>query len=122
MRCEGVSVLAVDVLGLVVVVAHRIANLYTPSAHHVLHSISTLDLVHDLQFLLAESTYVHVHRLSIAAVSVQISRHNDQLFLSNKVPDAALVLGRLVAVYGVEVEFEGCGEGSQQNKQLKEAE
>lgn len=65
---------------------------------------------------------MHVDRLSIAAVSVQNGRHNNKLVLCNKVPDAALVLGRLVAVYGMEVEFEGRGEGREEDEQVEEAE
>jgi hypothetical protein len=69
-----------------------------------------------------DPTYVHVHCLSIAAVSVQVRRHHDELVVRDEVPDAALVLGRLVAVYGVQIEFEGCGEGREEEEGLQEAE
>lgn len=65
---------------------------------------------------------MHVHRLPIAAVSIQDRCHNDELVLCNKVPDAALMLGRFVAVYGVEVEFEGGGEGRKEQQSLQKAE
>jgi hypothetical protein len=65
---------------------------------------------------------MHVNPLSIASVSIQRSRNNHQLFLGHKVPDASLVLCGVVGGDGVEVEFQRCGEGcNDQQKQVHEA-
>ena len=85
------AILANDILGLVVVVAHGIAD-------------------------------VHVHRLAVAAVAIKNGRDDDELLFGNKVADASLVLGSFVAVYGVKVELEGCGEGHEGREEHEEAE
>lgn len=54
---------------------------------------------------------MHVHPLSIASVSVQSRRNNYQLLLGNKVPNASLVPGGVALGHGMQVEFEGRGEG-----------
>ena len=65
---------------------------------------------------------MHVHRLAVATVAVKNGRDDDELLFGNKVADASLVLGGLVAVYGVEVELEGCGEGREEHEETEEAE
>lgn len=60
---------------------------------------------------IAGPTYVHVHRLPITTVSIQNSRYDDELVFRNKVPDAALMPGCFVAIYGMEVELESRSEG-----------
>ena len=65
---------------------------------------------------------MHVHRLAVATVAVKNSRDDDELLFGHKVPDASLVLGGFVAVYGVKVELEGCGEGREECEELHKAE
>jgi hypothetical protein len=57
------------------------------------------------------TTYMHIDPLAIPPMPIQYSRHNHQLLLRDKVPNAPLVLGGILLLDGVEVEFEGRGEG-----------
>jgi hypothetical protein len=66
---------------------------------------------------------MHIHRLAIPAIAIQYSCHNHELFLRYKVPNAPLVLGRIVLLDGVKIEFEGGGkgEGEQQECAVKQS-
>lgn len=70
--------------------------------------------------MVREQTYMHVNSLSISPVSVQYRSDDYQLLLGNKVAHASLVLGRIVGRDGVEVEFQGRGEGEQQQQHAAE--
>jgi hypothetical protein len=66
-------------------------------------------------FLLV-STYVHIQCLTITSASADRRSHNDQLVLSDKVPNASLFACRLVARVGLDVEFESCNEGQEEGE------
>ena len=57
------------------------------------------------------ATYMHVYPLSVSPVSIKICRNNNQLFPRNKVPNASFVLRRFVCSDWMKAEFEGRGEG-----------
>jgi hypothetical protein len=102
-RGESVAVLADNILGLVVVVAHCIADL---STHEHLSKIQAC--CQALRIVLC--TYVHVDLLAITPISIQNSCDDHELVFCDKVTDASLVLRSVVRRDGVEVEFEGGGE------------
>lgn len=66
------------------------------------------------------STYMHIDSLSIAPISIHVHRHNNQLLFCDKVANASLVLGGLVLVHGMQIEFEGRGEGDGEKKHVAE--
>ena len=63
---------------------------------------------------------MHINPLSITPISIQNRRDDYQLLLCNKVAHASLVLGRIVGGDGVEVEFECCGEGKEEEQHAAE--
>lgn len=113
-RGKSVSVLAVDVLGTAIIVAHCVADLcalhvsismslHLPSPIHILkptHPTIALQLQANL------ATYMHIQRLSIPPIPANNRRHNHQLVLCNKVLDASFVFRGIVGLYGVDVEFQ----------------
>jgi len=104
---ECISVFTVDILRPVVVISHRIADLPQALASHLRIPRRHRD------------TYMHIYPLAIPSKSIQYSRHNHQLLLRNKVPDAPFVLGGIVLLDGVEVEFEGRGEGEGEQQECE---
>lgn len=52
---------------------------------------------------------MHVNPLPIASRAIHVHRDNNKLFLCDKIPYASLVLGCLVRLDGVEIEFQGRG-------------
>ena len=49
---------------------------------------------------------MHVQLLAISSAAIHDHRHNDELVLCDKVADASLILGRLVAAVCCHVELE----------------
>ena len=115
MGSKSESILAIDILGPVVVVAHCIADLHRvsfarPSPVIALSRGSS-----------PVATYMHVNCLPIAPESVQNSRHDDQLFLGHEISDTSLILGRVMLLHGVEIEFECRSERKRQQQALKKS-
>lgn len=65
----------------------------------------------------ASATYVHIHPLSISSVSIKIGGHDDQLFVGDKVPYAALISCSVLWLHRVEIKFESRGEGEDGQEQ-----
>jgi hypothetical protein len=108
-RGECVAILANNVLGLVVIVAHGIADL---QQHQFCPGPSSTCRM---------ATYVHVQLLTISPVAVDNGGDDDELVLCDEVPHAALVLLRFVAVVGLHVQLEGGSIAHEGNEQQQKA-
>jgi len=99
---EGEAILAGDIFRLVVVVAHRIANLNIQHPSAIAAPRSNPACI-----LGIGSTYVHIERLPISPTPADNGRYYHQLFFGNKVANTSLVPRRFVWLDCVDLEFKG---------------
>src|ERR1700753_4249731 len=108
MRRNRVSVLADNIFGLVVIIAHRISDLSGSLA------LKELPSCH-----LQPSTHMHVNHLSITPMSVNNSRDDDQLILCDKISNASLLALRFVSRMSDYIKFEGrCERSAEKEKKV----